>query len=334
VDQSQKRFHEAYQAAGGRVLVKANVSEILVDRGRAVGVKVEGKGGVEVRASGGVISSIGARGTLGLLEGSAVEAAGKIPWAKCVREEVSDGISHMSCFVGLDGTTESLDLRSSNQWVLQACKGNESPDLEGMCEKYYKGGIETLGNGDGTMFFMGFPSAKDPLSQEKHPGKSTCVIISEAQRDWFEAWKDAKSGRRGAEYNELKNKWKAKMIECMHKFFPKTRGRVLFSEIGSPLSNEHYLGRAASCGLEPSKARFTVSGMAALRPTVSAVPGLFLAGQDVATAGWAGALSSGMMTAMAVLGYGFLDLVVFKRNLIDDLMNLPPLEAPMAVTES
>jgi hypothetical protein len=36
----------------------------------------------------------------------------------------------------------------------------------------------------------------------------------------------------------------------------------------------------------------------------SDVPGLYLAGQDVTTAGFAGALNGGALTAMKILGYG------------------------------
>ena len=52
-----------------------------------------------------------------------------------------------------------------------------------------------------------------------------------------------------------------------------------------------------------------------------------MVGQDVATAGWAGALSSALMTSMAMVGYGFMDLIVYDRNIIDDLMTLPRLPA-------
>merc|ERR1719313_321561 len=198
-----------------------------------------------------------------------------------------------------------------------------------MILKYHREGIDEVPNDHGLMMFMGFPSAKDPQSEQQHPGKSTCCIISEAQRSWFSQWQGGKSGKRSAEYEDRKKLWVDRMLSCLYRLFPETKGRVTYTEVGSPLTNEFYLGRAASYGLEPSRARFTSSRMAAVRPAVSALPGMYLVGQDVATAGWAGALSSAMMTAMVVLGYGFMDLVVFKRNLIEDIMNLPPLSAPV-----
>ena len=52
------------------------------------------------------------------------------------------------------------------------------------------------------------------------------------------------------------------------------------------------------------------------------IGGLYMAGQDVASSGVFGALSGGMLTAHAVLGYGFIDLVLLKRNLISDIATL------------
>ena len=53
------------------------------------------------------------------------------------------------------------------------------------------------------------------------------------------------------------------------------------------------------------------------------MPGLWLSGHDLTTAGWAGALSAGIVTAMAALGYGFWDAAVCGRDLIEDLTHLP-----------
>ena len=66
--------------------------------------------------------------------------------------------------------------------------------------------------------------------------------------------------------------------------------------------------------------------MELLRPKIDGIEGMYMVGQDVATAGWAGALSSALMTSMAMTGYGFMDLIVYNRNIIDDLMTLPRLK--------
>ena len=48
------------------------------------------------------------------------------------------------------------------------------------------------------------------------------------------------------EYEELKEQWLNRSLEKMYELFPKTKGNVIYKNIGSPLSNEYYLGRSAS----------------------------------------------------------------------------------------
>ena len=63
--------------------------------------------------------------------------------------------------------------------------------------------------------------------------------------------------------------------------------------------------------------------MALLRPKIDGLEGMYMVGQDVAPAGWAGSLSSALMTSMVIVGYGFMDLILYDRNIVDDLMTLP-----------
>ena len=44
---------------------------------------------------------------------------------------------------------------------------------------------------------------------------------------------------------KIKGNWD-KHLEKMYQLFPKTKGKVIYKNIGSPLSNEYYLGRSAS----------------------------------------------------------------------------------------
>ena len=152
--------------------------------------------------------------------------------------------------------------------------------------------------------------------------------------EWFDKYRgNGKSGKRfkmkeiEKEYEEYKEHWLKRNLEKMYELFPKTKGKVIYKNIGSPLSNEYYLGRSASYGLDPDTSRFSSKPMELLRPKIEGLEGMWMVGQDVATAGWAGALSSALMTSMAMVGYGFMDLIVYDRNIIDDLMTLPRLPA-------
>lgn len=233
---------------------------------------------------------------------------------------VENGISHMYAFIGLKGTKKELELRESNIWCLPV--DVKTFDLDEMCRKYYENPKNGLPNGE-MLLFMGFPSAKDPEWHEKNPNQSTCVIITEAKTEWFQKWFGMKSGKRGKEYEEFKNTWKERLLNGLYKFYPKCRGNVEYVELGSPATNEMYLGRPDSYGLGPTPAKFLDPSMVDFSPKDNEIPGLYHSGQDTLTAGVFGCLMAGFVTAHAVLGYDWIDLLVVDRNLADDMANVP-----------
>lgn len=253
-DRITKALVNTIVRCGGKVLVKARVNEILIQSNKVVGVAVNSNMGELIYCKN-VITACGAEATLNMLKKSYPSFEDRIPWANAVRcnsrkkdDDVRQGISHMSAFVGLEGTTEELELVSANQWCLDVIDEN-NPDVEKNVLKYHKSG-KTL---QGGMMFMGFPSCKDPTYQNRHPNKSACCIISEAKVEWFEKYRGSgKSGKRfesmalKQEYAAFKEQWMNRSLEKMYQLFPKTKGKVIYKNIGSPLSNEYYLGRSAS----------------------------------------------------------------------------------------
>lgn len=95
--------------------------------------------------------------------------------------------------------------------------------------------------------------------------------------------------------------------------YPQLDGRKVYMDVGTPLSNIHYLGtpRGEVYGVDHNTKRFSLPAVASLRPETP-LPGLFLTGQDVFTCGFIGAMFGGALCASAVL----------KRNVINDLMAL------------
>ena len=253
-DRITKALVNTIVRCGGKVLVKARVNEILIQSNKVVGVAVNSNMDELIYCKN-VITACGAEATLNILKKSYPSFEDRIPWANAVRcnsrkkdDDVRQGISHMSAFVGLEGTTDELELVSANQWCLDVIDEN-NPDVEKNVLKYHESG-KTL---QGGMMFMGFPSCKDPTYQNRHPNKSACCIISEAKVEWFEKYRGSgKSGKRfesGAlkkEYAAFKEQWMNRSLEKMYQLFPKTKGKVIYKNIGSPLSNEYYLGRSAS----------------------------------------------------------------------------------------
>ena len=329
------------ERAGGKVLVRARVTSVAIENGRAVGVHVatvnssgeaDPSSAVLVKAKYGVISGAGARATNSIVPD---EHRAKLGY-DAMLSEVKPSISHVYGFVGMTGTTEELGLRAANLWVLPV---DGEYNYEGLALDDTDKALESSNNPwadvgndddkDDMLLFMGFPSVKDPSFASRCPGKSTCEIISTAHSEWFEAFLSEKvtgtrgnpnqSGKRTSEdYALIKKGLEEKLLRALYRHYPKTRGKVEYVNIGTPLTNVYYLNRPDSYGLEHTPAHY--SGALDLMRPQTGIPGLYATGQDIGTVGVVGALNGGILTAHAVLGYGFWDLVCIKRNLIEDIM--------------
>mgnify|MGYP003385189736 FL=1 len=300
-------------AAGGRVLVNAPVKRLILGAGNRVqGVELENGATVNCAT---VISAAGAEAT-DVFVGNSADSNAQLTIFRPEHLAMKEGISHMYAFIGLDGDSEGLGLRASNLWALP------SQDIEGDLNSYYADPFPASQEKDNALMFLGFPSAKDPAFKTNFPGKSTCVIITEAKTEWFdkmtESCRGAASGKRNSsDYDEMKEHFKGLFLKGLFKHYPQLKDKVQYCEIGSPLSNQYYLRRAASYGLTHQSVRYTASG--GLRPQQDNIPGLWLAGQDVATNGFAGAMMGGLLTAHGILGYGAFDLLCCGTNLITDM---------------
>lgn len=122
--------------------------------------------------------------------------------------------------------------------------------------------------------------------------------------------------KRGAEYEELKKRLAMKMWYQLCSLMPadfEAEADMELLDVGTPLTNNHYIGstRGEIYGLDHTAERFGAEMSTALRPDVG-VPGLLLAGQDVATCGVAGGMLGGVLAASEAL----------NRNLMMDVPKL------------
>jgi len=308
---------------GGRVLVKATVDEILVSGDRCLGVRVQRVNGQHesIPCSKGVISAIGYSRTNLLTNMKLVKPA----------FSANPSVSHLSIFLGFEGDPKELDLPSSNCWCYAGMKEKENySDFLHRVHDQPQGDVT-----DGlAMAFIGFPSAKDPSFPERFPGKTTAVVVTELKWDVVEEWKDEKLDNRSEEYQELKKKYAYHILDTIfYKHFPQLKGKLDYIKIGSPLSSAHYLGKdhGESYGIQFDLTRF-LEGYKQLRPETP-IDGLWLTGQDIVTAGWAGALAAGELTVATILGYYDIPALLSGRTLQKDLAKLGPVAPKYFATE-
>lgn len=310
------------RSIGGDVLVKARVDQILVESGRATGVRMAN--GDEIRSRKGVVSDAGMGSTLfNLLPGEIVDK-----YLSDLREHVmksSGGISHTFTFVGLNATCEELGLRSSSYYYIP-CNASEDMDAS-VIQDFYR---DTLL--DPTVMDVSagivFASAKDPMySNITMPGKSTAIIFSEAKEQDFLSLLDKEdrdsifsrgiySGHRkhSSEYEKAKALVKTKMLRSLLLNFPHLEPYIEVVEVGTPITLADYTMRMATLGLRHTPERMVDME---LRPDCR-LSGLYFTGQDVAFAGWAGAMTGAMVTAQSILGYTLFDFMQ-KKTLMRDL---------------
>lgn len=271
------------QAGGGEVFTYAEVSEIIVEKGKAVGVRM--KDGTDIRAPQ-IISNAGAFNTFGkLLPQDVAEKHGYLKNLKKVKRS----FTNVGLFIGLKGDTESLQLPKTNLWIYP--DGNHDENVNNFVEDH----TSPL-----PVVYVSFPSAKDPSFQSRYPGRSTIEIVAPASFDAWEKWKGTTWGKRGEDYEEFREYFAERMLEALYKQMPHLRGKIDYYEASTPLSTEFfcYYDEGEIYGLDHDPSRFEQHW---LQPKTS-IPGLWLTGQDALSCGVAGAMIAGFLTAIQILG--------------------------------
>ena len=158
-------------------MTRANVTEICVQNGTAVGVKVQptfiGSAGEEVFVSARHVVST-----------SSVWVTNKIiknPSLRIPIDHLTPGLGAMYIFFGMDKECPALPAR--NWW----CYNNStSYDFDEMLDNFLKLETQEYIQSAAPLLFVSFPSAKDPTYHDRCPGKGpTGVIITVAKWEWF-----------------------------------------------------------------------------------------------------------------------------------------------------
>jgi len=272
------------ESTGGQVVVSADVTEILLEQSRAVGVRMAD--GNEFRAPL-VISDAGARNTF---ERLVKDDCGTENWP--VREQVRRIPSSMAClslYVGIKQSASELGLSGTNLWVYSG------PDHDAALDRF-----RCDPDAPFPVLFISFPSAKDPDFERRHPGHATIEVLTAAPYDWFERWETTHWKKRGADYEQFKQKFAARMQRELERIVPQVAGRIDYAELSTPLSTRHFTNheRGEAYGLAATPERFRAH---ALRPQTP-LRGLYLTGADAAALGVAGTLMGGLACASAALG--------------------------------
>ncbi len=294
------------ERAGGAVRVRAEVERILVEGGRAVGVRLAG--GETLRAPV-VVSDAGARATFLRLLGDDVP----LPFRDELRA-TPRSMAHVSLYLGLSRSASSLGVNGENFWL------HDELDQDRMWER----GGEILG-GHSPQTYVSFPSMKDPEARAH-----TAEIIAGVDASHFEPWAGTRWMKRGEDYEATKERIADALLAQAERRLPGLSRLVVHRELSTPLSTAHFTGHAGGeiYGLPATPDRFRKRWLQPRTP----VSGLYLAGADALMLGIGGTVMSGVMAAAAIAGPStFGRLIAAGKRLPDPTV---PLATPSATSPS
>ena len=267
--------------AGGWTAIRADVDQVLVEDGAAVGVRM--KDGREIRGDR-VVSAAGVASTvLRLLPAPHCDDE----WAKEV-EALPPAPAHVCLYLGFEGDITKAGAGAANKWFYETWDMEDdswevSPELDELPRA--------------SVLYCSFPSLKDP---EHDPGpkvRHTGEVVTFVPYDVFVPWREDRWKKRGVDYESFKEKMKEKLLEQFFEHVPGLKEHLVFAELSTPVSTEHFVRpvRGSIYGIEPTPSRFENRW---LRPR-SPVKDLFFSGSEVATVGVIGAMMGGVLAAVS-----------------------------------
>ena len=162
---------------------------------------------------------------------------------------------------------------------------------------------------------ISFPSAKDPSFVDRHGKITTCVVTIEADDDFVQAY-DTKPHLFVAKPTAQDKTKLSRLLDTVLQrdvleIFPQLQGKILHAELQGIVAR----------GLSHTPERYAARG---LRPETP-YPGLFVGGSDLTVGGsFAASIVAGWLTANAVVGYSYIDLMFLGKNITSDIGRFLP----------
>ena len=267
--------------AGGWTRICADVEQILVENGKAVGVRMAD--GEEIRAPR-VVSAAGAWTTVTKLLPAHLRDE---TWSRRVAQH-APAPAHLCLYLGFKGDTRAAGATPESQWYYNTWSHDKAlwdvhPDRE-LAEPH--------------ILFTSFPSLKDPEHDPGPEQRQTGEIVTFVPWEPFQRWKDTRWRDRGEDYEAFKERMSQKMLEVLFRHNPDLEPMLDHYELATPLSTDLFCRpyKGSIYGLASTPDRFADPWLRCKSP----VPGLFLSGSDVASCGIMGAMMGGFIAGVAI----------------------------------
>jgi all-trans-retinol 13,14-reductase len=282
-----RAFVSQLKKHGGELRISTPVDRILVEQGaagpRAIGVQL--RDGTVIRA--GIVIS---NADPGITFGRMIDPTFLSPKLLARLRATQWSVASLSLFMAVDMDVRAAGLDSGNVWYSQ------TPDIQAgydVAEKSAFDGLETFPGQ-----FLTCTTLKDPSkgTGNLHTMESFVFVAHEA----FRKWAFTRFGDRPQDYAALKDDLTNRMLKTIDRFVPGLSERVVFKELGTPLTNEHYCMSTRGNLYGTSKVRGQVGPFG--WPIRSEIPGLWMCGASTVSHGVLGATTSGLFAAASALG--------------------------------
>jgi all-trans-retinol 13,14-reductase len=267
--------------AGGWTRISADVDQVLLERGRAVGVRLTD--GEEIRARRVVVATGIGTASRRLLP----DPHRSSPWARSVRE-IGAGPAHVCLYLGFKGDPSVAGASGANKWFYGTWDSDRSLWEVAVDREL----------GPAPVLYTSFPSLKDPAHDPGPEERHTGEVVTFVPWSTFEPWSGSRWRSRGSGYTELKERLQEKLLEQIFGHLPGLESLVDYAEVSTPLSTEFFCRplRGSIYGLEATPERFNSRALRVRSP----IENLYFSASDVTSGGVMGAFGGGMLAALAM----------------------------------
>jgi all-trans-retinol 13,14-reductase len=275
-------FVKQLRAHGGEIFLASEVTRILVENGRAIGVRLAD--GSEARAD-----VVVANTDPGVTWGRLVDPEHLSARLRRRVARLRYSVSTISLFLAVDMDLRAAGLDSGNIWY------SRTPDIDASYAFAERADISDIEEIPG--LFFNVTTLKDPSMRTD--GLHTVEAIAISSFDAFARWQDTKPGERGPEYARLKDYLAGKILDEIECFVPGFRNHVVFSALGTPLTNSRFI-HATRGGIYGTENSLRNLGPFSF-PVKTEIAGLFECGASTISPGIHGVTRSGLAAAAAAL---------------------------------
>lgn len=290
------------EKSGGKFLLSREVTEVLIENGSAVGVRVRKVNTKDVNTKNVntkdnldastsvkeeeyyapiIVSNAGTANTYLKL----IPTDYPIPFRDSLQKFIKQypPTTNLTVYLGFSEDPRKLGFKGENHWIYSTIDHDKI---------YEHKGNSTNGDVKPLSVYLSFPSLKDPKA-ENH----TAEIIADTDYEPFVQWKNQPWLHRDDNYQQLKQHLTDTLIDFVDKHYPGFADIIAYKELSTPLTNEHFTAhhQGAIYGLPAVRDRFEAQNSAWTTPKTP-LPGLYLTGSDVCSLGIVGAMMGGIFT--------------------------------------